>query len=70
MKDWKNFFEIKEFTSSHEDDHWVFDNYEYHLINKHSGEVIGKYKDQRYAEKQAKYKYKKILRKLEKTLLG
>lgn len=69
MKDWKNFFEIKEIDVS-EEDNWMWDNYEYHLINKHSGEVIGKYKDQRYAEKQAKYKYKKILRKLEKTLLG
>jgi hypothetical protein len=69
MENWKNYFEVKEVDES-EEEHWALDVFEYHLINKHTGEVLGIYKDKRYAEKQAKYKYKKILSKLEKSLLG
>lgn len=41
----------------------------YYLIDKSSGEKIAKYNDYRYAVKQAWYKYKKRLRRMEKILL-
>lgn len=40
------------------------------LYIKSSGQIIGWYKDRRYAEKQAKYKFKKMIKQVEKTLLG
>lgn len=40
------------------------------LAIKSTGQPVGWYKDTRYAEKQAKYKFKKIIKQVEKTLLG
>lgn len=67
MRTWKEMFEIK--LRSEPDGDWGYVDY-YELINKHSGEVVGTYDDEKYAEKQARYKYKKILSKLEKALLS
>lgn len=45
-------------------------NDEYELVLISTGEVVGKYKDETYARKQAKYKFKKISKQVEKILLG
>ena len=42
----------------------------YLLRIKGTNEVVGRYRDSKYAEKQAKYKFKRIIQNLEKTLLG
>ncbi len=67
MEKWDDYFMIVE--------EWIEDGdigsrYEYHLIIKNSKETIGKYKDQVYAIKQAKYKFKRISNRVEKILLG
>lgn len=64
---WQDYYKIE--------DEWIEDgdigsHYESRLILIATGEIVGKYKDTKYAEKQAKYKFKKILAKLEKILLG
>jgi len=60
---WQDYYKIE--------DEWVEDiGFEAKLIVIATGEIVGKYKDTRYAEKQAKYKFKKILNKVETILLG
>jgi hypothetical protein len=69
MGNWKDYFDIKEIDTSHEID-WELDMVKYHLIIKATGEVIAKYNDLKYAQKQAKFKYKKMSKKIERILLG
>ncbi len=69
MNKWDQYFKIVDVDKSHEDN-FEWDNHEYHLVIISTGEVIGKYKDEKYAKKQAKYKFKRIANRVEKILLG
>lgn len=48
-------------------DSWPF---KYKLIYKPTGDIVGEYKDEVYAIKQARFKYKKHIKKVEKILLS
>lgn len=68
---WKTAFEIK---MKHED----FDDPEfgmmrkstYDVVNTLTGEVVANYRDYSYARKQARRKYKKIVRLMEKSFMS
>ena len=40
------------------------------LKEKSTGKVIAEYKDMRYAQKQAKHKFRRLIKKIERTVLG
>ena len=63
---WKTTFEIKLRREHRDDAHGRTVLSLYDIINIHSGQVVGTYKDERYAKKQAKRKYKKLIRLIEK----
>jgi hypothetical protein len=44
--------------------------YRYEIIEINSSKIIGSYQDYRYAIKQARYKYKKLIAMIEKILLS
>lgn len=44
--------------------------YKYKLLYKPTNEIVGEYGDEQYAIKQARYKYRKHIKKVEKILLG
>lgn len=48
---------------------WMLDEEIRYELHDPDGNVIAKYKDFKYAKKQAKYKFKKLQAKLEKILL-
>lgn len=69
MTKWEDYFELsvitpedKQYTSSQ----W----WHMSLKIKSTGESIGVYRDRKYAVKQAKYKFKKLVKQVEKALLG
>lgn len=59
MNKWQDYFELSAKS-------WN----EIALVVKGTNEVVGVYVDAKYAKKQAKYKFKKITKKVEKALLG
>jgi hypothetical protein len=69
MKDqtWTTLFEVKERWLEDGDigSCWLYD-----IINIHSSSVIGTYKDRKYAKRQARYKYKKIVKLTEKSFMS
>lgn len=69
MTKWSDYFNILSVDIPNQD---MFQYYwrEYHLVVISTGDVIGKYKDKKYAKKQAKYKFRKITSRVEKILLG
>jgi hypothetical protein len=44
--------------------------YEYQLVNVHTNQVVGTYRTEQYAKKQARRKYNKLIRLLEKNLMS
>ena len=40
------------------------------LKEKSTGKIIAEYKDIKYATKQAKHKFKRLIKKIERTVLG
>lgn len=68
---WSDYFDI---VVKEQDDYvglraaWL--DPEWNLIVKGTNEVVGTYRDYKYAIKQAKYKFKKISSRVEKILLG
>lgn len=69
MNKWDQYFKIVDVDKSDENDFWM-DNHEYQLVVISTGEVVGTYKDEKYAKKQAKYKFKRLASQVEKILLG
>lgn len=67
MQGWEEYFEIKEVFYEDGD---FGSRYTYSLIIRATGEVIGNYRDIMYAKKQARHKYKKISKKIERILLS
>lgn len=65
---WDDYFYIKcEYLNKE----IVFEShYIYKVVIKNTDEVVGTYNDERYAKKQARYKFKKIASKVERILLG
>jgi hypothetical protein len=64
---WNEYFEIKE---RYIEDGDLGTTYMYDLIIKSTNIIVASYKDESYAKKQAKYKFKKITNRVEKLLLG
>lgn len=69
MTKWNEYFKIVDNDKS-DIDNFEWDNHEYQIVIIATGEVIGTYKDERYAIKQAKHKFKRIVSQVEKILLG
>jgi hypothetical protein len=74
MMKWTDYYKIVRVDLMAEENRsatsWMLDEeirYELHDID---GNVIAKYKDFKYAKKQAKYKFKRLQAKLENILLG
>ena len=44
-------------------------DYKWALVDKRTAEIVGKYQDRLYAIKQARYKYRKIINKIDRILL-
>lgn len=69
MQRWQDYFTVIEVTSSSDDDVlFTMNGVRYNLVDR-DGNVVAVYRDHRYAVKQAKYRYKKLSKKLEKILL-
>ena len=64
---WDDYFNIETEYINDGDYH---SHYQYKIVVKATKEIVGTYKDNRYAIKQAKYKFKKISNRVEKILLG
>ena len=63
---WKTTFEVR-LNKQHRDSGSGRTTYFlYDIINVHSGQVVGTYNDERYAKKQARRKYKRLIRLVEK----
>jgi len=64
---WRTTFEVKHRTEyrNHGDIGSTYLHF-YDIINLHSGQVVGTYKDGSYAVKQARRKYKRLVRLVEK----
>lgn len=70
---WNDYFKIVQIENPSNDPSamaWIADEYYRYEIRDPDDKLIGTYRDQLYAEKQAKYKFKKIMAKLEKILLA
>lgn len=66
---WEDIFELKYDTETGGMDmHTV--NAKFVLIEKASGKVVGAYDDQMYAIKQARHKFKRYMKRIERMLLG
>lgn len=76
MNKWNDYFKIVQVDNSEDPGRasatmWMLDEsyYKYELHDP-QGNVVATYKDMKYAKKQAKYKFKRIMAKLEKILLA
>lgn len=78
MIDWKSVYEIRHVQSS-DMETWhpyqgvgQYDIYaeQWELIYKSTGQMIARYRDFKYARKQARYRYRKSLKKIEKILFS
>lgn len=73
MNKWQDYFEIQDALADPDSldsiKHWDFKS-RYKLIDKSTGKIIGRYQDDKYARKQAKYKFKKMAKRVERILLG
>lgn len=66
MNKWEDYFNIRE-KDMEEDSFFTWPGYE--LVITSTDTVIGHYKDFKYAKKQAKFKFKKMMRSVERILL-
>jgi hypothetical protein len=68
---WQQMYEIKQ-GEAFVDDGDIGSHYAviYLLVDKYTGEERGRYKTYKYAIKQAKYKYKKFVKLVERNLTG
>ena len=70
---WKDMFEIEDHYQNEPYVHMRWDSPHktpYHLVLKSNNTVIAKYRDASYAIKQAKRKFKRMMRKAEREILG
>ncbi len=69
---WNDYFKIVQIENARSDmsaSDWLLDQYYAYEIRDPDDKLIGTYKDHKYAKRQAKYKFKKLMAKLEKILL-
>jgi hypothetical protein len=69
-QDWKSLFEVQQVergTSNYPTNSWY--HMEYILWNKQANCEQGRYRDEQYAIKQAKHKFKKLVKRVDKILL-
>lgn len=64
----QDYFYIKIVNNGTDDDPFADPIYELRIIS--SDELVGTYNDFKYAKKQARFKFKKITKQVEKILLG
>lgn len=62
---WKELFKV---IPNSLDDGDIFSEMEFRLVNRNTGEVVGKYRDRKYARKQARHKYNKLVKLIESCL--
>lgn len=67
MTKWQDYFKIVDVDR---EEHDMFYTFEYQLVVIANDKIVGTYKDEAYAKKQAKYKFRRMLKQVEKTLLG
>lgn len=70
---WNDYFKIIIVDSAGNepgDDDWLWGDERQFQVRDPDNKLIGTYKDEKYAKKQAKYKFKKLTAKLEKILLS
>jgi hypothetical protein len=68
---WKTTFEVRAFTERHEDgDLGTTIVTKYQVVNLHSNAVVGTYNEHAYAVKQARRKYKKLVKLMEKLFMS
>jgi|GEM_PF-4170972 len=78
MSDWKSVYKIRH-VQQHDDGTW--DEYQgvgaydlcaegYELIYIPTAKVVARYKDHKYARKQARYRYRKDTKRMEKILFS
>ncbi len=66
---WTDMFEIKYDTESSGVNNVHFP-VKFHIVDKSTGNIVGSYDDHQYAIKQAKHKFKRYIKKIERMLLG
>lgn len=70
MNKWNDYFKVVQIEKDGAGaSMWMLDEHYTYEIHDPDGKVMGSYKDQKYAIKQAKYKFRKLLAKWEKILL-
>lgn len=72
MNKWNDYFkivQIEEIPSSGATP-WMLEEYYSYELHDPFGRIVATYKDEKYAKKQARYKFKKIMAKLERILLA
>ena len=71
---WQTVFEIKQKERfdepSSDKPRYSRAHFVWEIVNKHNGEVVGEYKDPRYAIKQARHKYKKLTKLMERKFMS
>lgn len=71
QEQWETVFEIKQNSAFVEDgDLGSFHKLTYDLVNIHNGEVVANYRDYSYAKKQARRRYKKLVKLMEKSFMS
>lgn len=68
MRTWEEYYRVDRKENSGVDFSDWLDTYQIVVIS--TNEVVGTYKDYKYARKQAKHKFKKIVKRVERILLG
>jgi hypothetical protein len=68
---WKTLFEVRQKeTYTYDGDLGSVFHLSYDVINIHNNEPVGNYRDYKYAVKQAKRKYKKLIKLTEKSFMS
>ncbi len=68
MNDWQSVYKVEPVDDPDPEDPYPWNAYT-QVVNILTGEIVGKYKSMHYAKRQARYRYKKELKKIEKALL-
>lgn len=66
MRIWKDYFRIEEVSTRTSTGLYDF---EFFLVDIKNMVVVGKYRDYRYAVNRAKFKFKRMMKQIERTLL-
>ncbi len=66
---WEDFYDVMIDPETSGNDK-MYADIRFLVVEKATGKTVGSYRDHVYAMKQAKYKFKKNLDKIEKVLLG